>query len=204
MGEGLFFEVIWYLYQGTTDVYHEYWTNASKQCWLQSRVNCPSSTPFPSKPTHIINPWAHGVMSASWISLHWLRPKFVLQCQMNRLRFEFLSKKKKKKQNTSMALSCFWLIQNYRYSKKTKLLLSFLLEIFGMAGWEWARYKLSTMFTAPFAPSCPLPPFCSGADGNRSSLPALRALGNWADPWAWSDPEPGAIHMEIQAQLAQS
>lgn len=90
---GLFFEVIWYLNQGTTDVYHECWTNVSKQCWLQSRVNCPSSTPFTSRPDHVIKPWAWGVMSASWISLHWLRPKFILQCQMNGPGFDFLSKK---------------------------------------------------------------------------------------------------------------
>lgn len=74
--EGLFFEVIWYLNQGITDVYHECWTNASKKFWLQSGVNCPSSTPFTSRPDHVIKPWAWGVMSASWISLHWLRPKF--------------------------------------------------------------------------------------------------------------------------------
>lgn len=91
--EGLFFEVIWYLHQGTTDVYHECWTNASKQCWLQSRVNCLSSTHFTARPTHVINPWTWGVMSASWISLHWLRPKFGLQCHMNGPGFDFLPKK---------------------------------------------------------------------------------------------------------------
>lgn len=94
LGEGgLFYEVVWYLHRETTDVYHERWTNASKQCWLQSRVNCPSSTPFTSRPTHVINPGARGVMSASRISLHWLRPKFLLQCQMNGPGFDFPSKK---------------------------------------------------------------------------------------------------------------
>ena len=75
-----------------------------------------------------------------------------------------------------MTQSCSWLMQNYRHSKKTKLFPSLLLEILGRGGWLgikniWALYHI---YIAPFAPSCPLPPFCSGADGNGSSY-----------PWSW-------------------
>lgn len=130
-------------------------------------------------------------MSASWISLLWLRHKFVLKCQMNGPGFDFLSKK------TSMALSCFLLIQNYRYNKKIKLLLSILLEILGMAGNEQGMSSLPCVHCSLF--SCPLPPFCSGVDGNRNSLLAPRTLSvplgtaGWTLslvwPRAWSNPE---------------
>lgn len=146
---------------------------------------------------------AWGVMSAS-CTFCIDRPKFIVQCQRNGPAFDFFPE-------NGMTRSCLWLMQNYRYSKKTRLFLSLLLEILGRGGWlgitnVWALYHL---YIAPFAPSCPLPPFCSGADGNGSLRPCSqdsspRALGNCQLTLQLGLPaEPRAIHVRLQAELAQ-
>lgn len=99
-------------------------------------------------------------------------------------------------------------MQNYRYSKKTKLFLSLIPETLGRGGWlgtanVWAPYHV---YIAPFAPSCPLPPFCSGADGHGSSCPCSQDSSLCVFGSCRLTPQlglPPATHVRLQAEPAQ-